>query len=326
MSPKATKRTRRQFTPEFKAAAALATDERAELTRLRREVRALERERDLVNKARLASRIVGLGMDIVELAEFEASVASRLNVVRRVFTEGELAYAGAGVRRLERLAARFAAKEAALKAVGIGWSKGVSWLDAEVVAGPPGSPRLIAHRALRRHARARGGVAFQLSRSRRAQRRCTIQLDDRQRSKPRRDPRPQCRIDNDRAAGQRAQQRRESLTRHRDIERREHAASLQHAQHGCHHGRMIARQDRDAVAPRAAQLAKQRGEAVRAPGQLAECRRALRRTQRCARPGAVRYAVEAMMNRDHGSRFIRTRASRNRSPGHQASTGVSCDP
>jgi holo-[acyl-carrier protein] synthase len=110
-----------------------------------------------------ASRIVGLGMDIVELAEFEASVASRRNVVRRVFTEGELAYAGAGVRRLERLAARFAAKEAALKAVGIGWSKGVTWLDAEVVARSAGPPQLIAHRALRRHARARGGTAFHVS-------------------------------------------------------------------------------------------------------------------------------------------------------------------
>lgn len=84
-------------------------------------------------------------------------------MVRRVFTEGELAYAGAGVRRLERLAARFAAKEAALKAVGIGWSKGVTWLDAEVIAGPAGPPRLIAHRGLERHARARGGTAFHLS-------------------------------------------------------------------------------------------------------------------------------------------------------------------
>jgi holo-[acyl-carrier protein] synthase len=102
-------------------------------------------------------------MDIVELDEFEASVASRRNVVRRVFTEGELAYAGAGVRRLERLAARFAAKEAALKAVGIGWSKGVTWLDAEVVAEPEGPPRLVAHGALRRHARARGGTTFHLS-------------------------------------------------------------------------------------------------------------------------------------------------------------------
>jgi holo-[acyl-carrier protein] synthase len=80
-----------------------------------------------------------------------------------VFTAREIAYAGAGPARLERLAARFAAKEAAFKAAGVGWAKGVTWRDAEVVADPAGPPRLVARGALRRHARARGGTAFQLS-------------------------------------------------------------------------------------------------------------------------------------------------------------------
>jgi holo-[acyl-carrier protein] synthase len=102
-------------------------------------------------------------MDLVELDEFAASVGRRANVLRKVFTPRELAACARGPRRMERLAARFAAKEAAFKAVGTGWSRGVTWGDAEVVSRTRGKPTLVVRGALRRHARSLGGVRFHVS-------------------------------------------------------------------------------------------------------------------------------------------------------------------
>jgi len=107
--------------------------------------------------------LLGVGLDLVELDEFAESVANRPSIVRRVFTPREVAYCD-GPRRVERLAARFAAKEAAFKAVGTGWAKGVAWRDAEVVASKHGgSPTLVVRGELRKRARALGSTTFHLS-------------------------------------------------------------------------------------------------------------------------------------------------------------------
>ena len=59
----------------------------------------------------------------------------------RVFTEGERAYSDRGKRRrAERYAARFACKEAVLKALGTGWRQGISWQDVEVLRDANGAP------------------------------------------------------------------------------------------------------------------------------------------------------------------------------------------
>ncbi len=108
---------------------------------------------------RPARAIVGVGIDIVELTEFRASVLARSRNASRVFTPRELA-AAAGPRRVERLAARFAAKEAAFKAVGTGWGRGVTWHDVEVISSTRGKPSLEVRGALRRHARTLGGRQF----------------------------------------------------------------------------------------------------------------------------------------------------------------------
>lgn len=63
----------------------------------------------------------------------------------RVFTVHEQACAGAGPRRLEHLAARFAAKEAALKALGTGWAHGIAWTDVEVRREDSGKPTIVLH-------------------------------------------------------------------------------------------------------------------------------------------------------------------------------------
>jgi holo-[acyl-carrier protein] synthase len=62
--------------------------------------------------------------------------------LRRVFTDPEAEYAGRSVREAERLAGRFAVKEAVLKAFGTGKSQGILWRDVETVRGAMGKPEV----------------------------------------------------------------------------------------------------------------------------------------------------------------------------------------
>jgi len=90
-----------------------------------------------------AEVIVGLGVDIAEVDRVQAAVDRRGEAfLKRVFTPGEIAYCERHRNRYERYAGRFAAKEAAMKALGTGWRRGVRWLDIEVVRLPGGKPTL----------------------------------------------------------------------------------------------------------------------------------------------------------------------------------------
>ncbi len=90
--------------------------------------------------------IIGLGTDLVEVSRIRESIVSFGDrFLRRVFTEGEQAYASLGVNSVERYAARFAAKEAGMKALGTGWSRGVRWTDFEIVRADSGRPTLQLH-------------------------------------------------------------------------------------------------------------------------------------------------------------------------------------
>lgn len=84
--------------------------------------------------------IIGIGLDATEIPRI-ADTMSRYGerFVRRIFTEGEIAYCQAHRRAAQHFAARFAVKEAAMKALGTGHSHGVLWRDVEVVrhGGPP---------------------------------------------------------------------------------------------------------------------------------------------------------------------------------------------
>jgi len=87
--------------------------------------------------------IVGLGVDITEVDRMEAAIARRGRAfLERLFTPSEIAYCEKHRNRAERFAGRFAAKEAAMKALGTGWARGVRWLDIEVVREPSGKPTL----------------------------------------------------------------------------------------------------------------------------------------------------------------------------------------
>ena len=84
--------------------------------------------------------IVGHGIDLVEDARIARMVEEHGDrFLERIFTAGERADSG-GAARVERLAARFAAKEAVLKALGTGWRGGIAWTDVEVVREASGRP------------------------------------------------------------------------------------------------------------------------------------------------------------------------------------------
>ncbi len=87
--------------------------------------------------------ILGIGTDLAEVSRIEASVARfRERFLSRIYTPRERAYAFSKANSAERLAARFAAKEAGMKAIGTGWSRGVTWQDFEVVNERSGRPAL----------------------------------------------------------------------------------------------------------------------------------------------------------------------------------------
>ena len=96
--------------------------------------------------------IVAIGIDIVEIARIEEIFARRGERFRkRVFTRAEIDYCENRASRLESYAARFAAKEAAMKALGTGWGEGVGWREIEVVRAATGAPIIQLHgRALER--------------------------------------------------------------------------------------------------------------------------------------------------------------------------------
>jgi len=90
--------------------------------------------------------IVGTGIDIAEVPRIAASIERFGDrFLRRIFTAEEMRYCDSKANRVERYAARFAAKEAAMKAIGTGWNHGVAWRDIEVVRAPGGRPTLTLH-------------------------------------------------------------------------------------------------------------------------------------------------------------------------------------
>jgi holo-[acyl-carrier protein] synthase len=90
--------------------------------------------------------IVGTGVDIAEVPRIRETIERFGDrFLRRIFTEGEIRYCERKARRFESYAARFAAKEAGMKALGTGWSRGVRWRDIEVVRPKGQRPTIQFH-------------------------------------------------------------------------------------------------------------------------------------------------------------------------------------
>jgi holo-[acyl-carrier protein] synthase len=87
--------------------------------------------------------ILGTGVDLAEVPRIRAAVERYgPRFIERIFTSLEIAYVERKANRFERYAARFAAKEAGMKAIGTGWKRGVTWRDFEVANLPSGRPTL----------------------------------------------------------------------------------------------------------------------------------------------------------------------------------------
>src|SRR3977135_74866 len=88
--------------------------------------------------------IVAIGIDIIEVARIREVLQRTPRFRERVFTPAERAYCdNRGAAAAQHYAARFAAKEAALKALQTGWRGGISWQDVEIAAHDSGAPYLI---------------------------------------------------------------------------------------------------------------------------------------------------------------------------------------
>ncbi len=108
--------------------------------------------------------VKGIGVDLAQITRMRGIVERwDERFLRRVFTESEIAYCRRRRDPIPHLAARFAAKEATLKALGTGLSMGVSWREMEVRRDPGQAPVMILHGRCRVLATAKGGDRVLLS-------------------------------------------------------------------------------------------------------------------------------------------------------------------
>jgi holo-[acyl-carrier protein] synthase len=85
-----------------------------------------------------------MGVDIADVARIRSAIERRGEAfLLRIYTAQEIAYCERFKNKFERYAGRFAVKEAAMKALGTGWSHGVRWVDLEVIRERSGRPILV---------------------------------------------------------------------------------------------------------------------------------------------------------------------------------------
>ena len=101
--------------------------------------------------------VIALGLDLIEILRIRRLLKKEGDrFLARVFTPAEAAYARTKAAPAEALAARFAAKEAVMKALGTGWGKGVGWTQIEVIRSKDGAPAIRLTGAAARRAKALG--------------------------------------------------------------------------------------------------------------------------------------------------------------------------
>jgi holo-[acyl-carrier protein] synthase len=108
--------------------------------------------------------IVGIGIDIIEVARIREVLMRTPRFRERVFTATERAYCDSrGAVAAQHYAARFAAKEATLKALQTGWRGGISWQDVEINLRESGAPDLVLHGRVLELLKKSGATAAHLS-------------------------------------------------------------------------------------------------------------------------------------------------------------------
>jgi holo-[acyl-carrier protein] synthase len=108
--------------------------------------------------------IVAVGLDLARIDRFEQVHARHGDrLLERLFTDGERAYCDQRASRMASYTGRFAVKEAVMKALGTGWSSGVTWKEIEVVRRGGSAPELVLHGGTAKVARAHGIARFHIS-------------------------------------------------------------------------------------------------------------------------------------------------------------------
>jgi holo-[acyl-carrier protein] synthase len=108
--------------------------------------------------------IISIGIDIIEVARIREVLLRTPRFRERVFTTAERAYCDSrGAVAAQHYAARFAAKEAALKALQTGWRGGISWQDVEIASRDSGAPYLVLHASVKDLFDKSGATAAHLS-------------------------------------------------------------------------------------------------------------------------------------------------------------------
>jgi holo-[acyl-carrier protein] synthase len=101
--------------------------------------------------------IMGIGTDIIECPRIGKMIETHGELfLRRIYTDREIRYCQSRKHAIEHFAGRWAAKEAILKALGTGRSRGIAWTNIEVRNGHDGQPRVLVCGAARETARERG--------------------------------------------------------------------------------------------------------------------------------------------------------------------------
>jgi holo-[acyl-carrier protein] synthase len=113
-----------------------------------------------------ANIMIGHGIDLVDVTSLKALIAvPGRHFLDRCFTPAEQAAAGDGPNRFDRLAGRFAAKEAVMKALGTGFGGGIGFLNVEILTLPSGAPSVLLNGAAAERARSLGVTRWLVSTS-----------------------------------------------------------------------------------------------------------------------------------------------------------------
>ena len=107
--------------------------------------------------------IVGVGCDIVAVERIKRTIDKNPRFLDKLFTSSEIAYCSSKANPAQSYAARFAAKEAVMKALGTGWDGKVNWLDIEVQVNELGCPSLVLSGGAKQLAESKGITNIQIS-------------------------------------------------------------------------------------------------------------------------------------------------------------------
>jgi holo-[acyl-carrier protein] synthase len=107
--------------------------------------------------------IVGIGTDIIEVKRIERLLSKQERFKERIFTRGEIEYCEHKKNYIQNYAARFAVKEAFLKAIGTGWREGVTFKEIEVANNEKGKPDLVLSGTVKKITEEMGVTNIQVS-------------------------------------------------------------------------------------------------------------------------------------------------------------------